>query len=390
MVDVCIVVEGSYPFVTGGVSAWTDGLLKGLPDLSFAVAHVRDEQDAGASPAYALPGNARLSHVDLDPDEVRPEPGSHRALPEARVYHAACTGAAGELARLAAAERGAAFALTEHGLAWREARFGISACRKWRVPPTTGCRKWRAPQRAMVTEELDRLAGDVLAMARDAYASADAVTSVCGPNAAAQHALGAAAPRVIPNPVAATAAGSGSDGFLVGFIGRVVAIKDVETFLRACGHVAEERADARFAVVGPLDQEPDYVQACLELTDALGLSDRVTYTGTTDPAPWLARMDALALTSLSEAQPLVALEAMAAGVPVVATDVGGCREAIGDAGLLTAPRDARATADALLRLGRDELLRARMAAAGRRRAAERHDPRRVYGAYRELYERLAA
>jgi glycosyltransferase involved in cell wall biosynthesis len=117
---------------------------------------------------------------------------------------------------------------------------------------------------------------------------------------------------------------------------------------------------------------------------------RRAVTGETDPAPWYARMDALALTSISEAQPLVALEAMAAGVPVVATDVGGCREVVGDAGVLTRAGDPRATADALLRLGHDELLRARLAAAGRRRTAGTHDPRRVYGAYREMYERLAA
>jgi glycosyltransferase involved in cell wall biosynthesis len=245
----------------------------------------------------------------------------------------------------------------------------------------------------MVRQELDRLADEVLAMARAAYADADAVTSVCGPNAAAQRALGAAAPRVIANPVdpaRAAADAAERDGFTAGFVGRVVAIKDVETFLRACALVAERRADARFVVVGPLDQEPDYAQACVELAAELRLGERVTFTGETDPAPWMARLDALVLTSLSEAQPLVALEAMAAGVPVVATDVGGCREAIGEAGLLTRPRDPRATADALLRIGSDELLRARLGAAGRRRTAERHDPRRIHGAYRELYERLAA
>lgn len=390
MIDVCLVVEGSYPYVTGGVSAWADGLLRGLPDVSFSVAHVRDEHEPEVRAAYERPAGVDLVHVDLNPDEVSPEPGQHRALPEARIYHAACTGAAGELARLAAAERGASFALTEHGLAWREARLGISACKKWRTQPVTGCKKWRAPQRGMVTEELDRLAGEVLQMAQHAYAEAGAVTSVCGPNAVAQHRLGAAAPRVIPNPVAAAPQGAKSDGFLVGYVGRVVAIKDVETFLRACALVAERRSDARFAVVGPLDHEPDYAQACMELAATLGIEERTEFTGETDPRPWFAQMDALALTSISEAQPLVALEAMAAGVPVVATDVGGCREAIGEAGLLTAVGDARATADALLRLAHDDLLRTRLGAAGRRRVAVAHAPERVYGAYREMYERLAA
>jgi glycosyltransferase involved in cell wall biosynthesis len=177
---------------------------------------------------------------------------------------------------------------------------------------------------------------------------------------------------------------------LIGFVGRVVAVKDLETFLRACAGVAAQRDDARFVIVGPTHHEPDYAQDLIELADALGIAERVTFTGETDPAPWYARMDVLALTSLSEAQPLVALEAMAAGIPVVATDVGGCREAIGGAGLLTRPGDPEATAAALLRIASDDVLRARLAAAGERRARTRHAPARVYGAYHEMYERLAA
>jgi glycosyltransferase involved in cell wall biosynthesis len=98
----------------------------------------------------------------------------------------------------------------------------------------------------------------------------------------------------------------------------------------------------------------------------------------------------VALTSLSEAQPLVALEAMGAGVPVVSTAVGGCAETIAGAGLLTPARSPRATADALLRLADDRDLRERLGAAGRRRVALRHRPQDVHGAYRALYEQLAA
>jgi glycosyltransferase involved in cell wall biosynthesis len=373
MVDVCLVVEGSYPYVTGGVSAWADGLLRAMPDVSFTVAHLRDEDDAAPATAYALPANASLTRVDLDPERLAP-PGEAR-LPEARVYHAACTGAASDLAARSAAETGGAFALTEHGLAWREARFGISACKL----AVTGCKLWRRPE--TVAGALDQ--------ALAAYERADAVTSVCGPNVLAQRRMGARGARVLHNPVAAGPARAPRDGgFLAAFVGRVVAIKDVETFLRAAALVAEERPGARFAVVGPTHHEPEYAQSCLDLARELRLD--VEFTGETDPRPWFARMDALVLTSLSEAQPLVALEAMAAGVPVVSTDVGGCREAIAGAGLLTPARAPRATADALLRLEADELLRARLGRAGRRITAARHDPARVHGAYRELYERLAA
>src|SRR4051794_19033799 len=240
MVDVCLVVEGSYPYVTGGVSSWTHSLLDGLPDVTFTVAHVRDAGDPDLPHAYAMPATTELVHVDMDPSDGRVPAGAHLALPEARVYHAACTGAAGEVARLAAAEHDAAFALTEHGIAWREARWGISACKhrspitgckhrapaiitgcKHRVPEfVTGCKHRWEEARAWTREEAERRADQVLAMAMRAYAEADAVTSVCGPNARLQRALGAPEHRlaVVPNAVAAPGRGREQhDGLLIGF-----------------------------------------------------------------------------------------------------------------------------------------------------------------------------
>jgi glycosyltransferase involved in cell wall biosynthesis len=90
-----------------------------------------------------------------------------------------------------------------------------------------------------------------------------------------------------------------------------------------------------------------------------------------------------------EAQPLVALEAMAAGVPVVATAVGGCPELLSGCGLLTPASDPRATAAAVLRLLRSPALHARLAEAGRRRAHRRHAPARMLAAFTELYEAAA-
>ena len=119
----------------------------------------------------------------------------------------------------------------------------------------------------------------------------------------------------------------------------------------------------------------------------LGLE--VEFAGEVDPAPWYARMDVLVLTSRSEAQPLVALEAMSAGVPVVASDVGGCRELLAGAGLVTRPGRPAATAAAVLRVLGDETLRARLVAAGRTRIETRHDPSRMLRTFHELYEAAA-
>ncbi len=428
MVDVCLVVEGSYPYVTGGVSQWVDAVLRAHPDVRFAVAHVSDEVVPSHASVYDLPANTRLVHVPVDPDPLIPPAGAEDRLPEARVYHAACTGAAGELARRVAAGSGAGFAITEHGIAWREAWWAPAGCKGGSNQGVFGCKggsnqgvfgckggwnhgvfgckggsnqgvfgcKGGSNQGELpvwTPAERDAHAAAIGRMARATYAEADAITSVCGPNARLQRAAGAPAPRlrVIPNPVEAPDGGPEEhDGLLIGFVGRVVAIKDVETLLRSWALVAEARRDARFVVVGPTHHEPDYADACVALARELGLGDRITFTGTAAPAPWYRRMDALTLTSLSEAQPLVALEAMAHGVPVVATDVGGCREAIGDAGLLTPSGSPRATARALLRVASDDALRDALGRAGRRRAATTHAPARVHGAYRELWERLAA
>ncbi|MCW3038429.1 MAG: hypothetical protein JWM31_334 [Solirubrobacterales bacterium] len=379
MVDACLIVEGSYPYVTGGVSAWADGLIRSQPDLNFTVAHLRDADRPDGTPAYALPENAQLVEIVLDGARATPQDGAEDGLPEARVYHAACTGAAAEVGLRAARDRDRPLVLTEHGVAWREAAWAPAGCQY-------GPNNLARPQRL-------RRASEVARMARVTYAAADAITSVCGVNGALQTAAGAPRDRqhLIWNPVQARAARVPTrDGLLVGFVGRVVAIKDVATFLRACAEVAALRDDARFVVVGPMDYEPDYAQRCVELADTLGLGDRIRFTGTCDPAAWYDRMDVLVLTSLSEAQPLVALEAMAAGIPVVATDVGGCREAVGEAGLITPVRSSRATAEAILRIAHDAELAAALGRAGRRRTALAHDPAQIHGAYRELYDRLAA
>ena len=115
-------------------------------------------------------------------------------------------------------------------------------------------------------------------------------------------------------------------------------------------------------------ERPRLVQAIEEL----GLRDRVTLHGHVPPAGVLAAMrrsHVLLHPSLSEGMPTVVLEAMSCAVPVVATDVGGVREAVRDGveGLVVPPRDPAAMASALHTLRADPALRMRMGAAGRSR-----------------------
>jgi polysaccharide biosynthesis protein PelF len=392
--DVCLVLEGSYPYVRGGVAAWVQELVCGLPDVTFSVLHLAGEEGPPRAAAFERPANlAELTVVETDPDRIEPEANVVDRLSEAAVYHALSTGLAGLTAAEAAAARGRPFLLTEHGLAWKEARLGIFGCK----PHVSGCKPHVAPEPKSGRDaaELRREWAQVVERsARSAYARADTITSVCGANARLQAGQGADERRlrVIANAVrgpairAGRAAGALHDP-LVGLVGRVVAIKDVETFLAACRIVADELPEARFAVVGPLDHEPEYASMCLELA-ASTLGERIVFTGETDPGEWYARLDVVALTSLSEAQPLVLLEAMAAGVPVVAPAVGGCVELLrGGAGVLTPVRDPRATARAVLAVSQDGGLRERLVRAGRERVRREHSVERMLSSYRRVYER---
>jgi glycosyltransferase involved in cell wall biosynthesis len=379
MNDVCLILEGSYPYATGGVSEWVDGLVGGLPELEFSVVHLRGEERHPAR--YVPPANvARIVEVAVDPERELALPDVD-ALPEARVYHALATGSAGVVGMAASRASGRPLVLTEHGLAWREAPTGGAWCRGG----------WGArPAHTRTGDRLDGYVRSVEASAREAYAHARAITTVCSENARLQRTQGARRElqQVIPNatPEAAPVPGDGAPR--IGFVGRVSPIKDIATFLRACRLVADELPQAEFAVVGPLDQDPQYAARCLALAHDLGL--RVDFAGDSDVSAWYERLDVVVLTSLSEAQPLVLLEAMARGIPVVATAVGGCSELVPGAGLLTPTRDPFATAGAILRLAADRELRRRLGANGRRRVARAHRPEQLLASYRAVYERAAA
>ena len=124
--------------------------------------------------------------------------------------------------------------------------------------------------------------------------------------------------------------------------------------------------------------------------ERLGLDGHVELLGERDDVPGLlAGSDVFVLSSRSEGMPLAILEAMAAGLPVVASDVGGIGELVvdGETGVLVRPGDRDALAAALERLAGDRALRKRMGAAGRARAEALFDLPRFLDAHAALYER---
>jgi glycosyltransferase involved in cell wall biosynthesis len=172
------------------------------------------------------------------------------------------------------------------------------------------------------------------------------------------------------------------------FLGRLAGQKGVEPLVRAFAHV--RTAGARLVMVGDGPERPAVERAVLRL----GLQDRVHITGFVPhervPAV-LASADLLVLPAIYEELGTVLVEAMQAGVPVVASRVGGIPEAVEDGvtGLLTDPGDLAGLAAAIDRVLSDPPLAARMRANARRRAP-RHDLEDVADAVHALYASIVA
>jgi glycosyltransferase involved in cell wall biosynthesis len=165
-------------------------------------------------------------------------------------------------------------------------------------------------------------------------------------------------------------------------------VKDQATLIRGFALAAPHLPDVDLVLAGdgPLRDELE------ALARELRVIDRVQFLGIRNDVPELMRAaDAFALTSLSEAASLTLLEAMASGLPVIATDVGGNPELArhGREGLLFPRRDASGCAAAIRRVFTDANLAANLGHAGRARAEERYRLERTVGEYYELYRRLA-
>jgi glycosyltransferase involved in cell wall biosynthesis len=172
------------------------------------------------------------------------------------------------------------------------------------------------------------------------------------------------------------------DAPVAGFVGRIVREKGAVEFVRAAAAVKREVPEAKFVMVGdPLPSDRD---SCLgevaRLRDELGLGGDLVLTGyRTDVPALLASFDVFALPSHREGMPRALLEAMASGLPVVATRIRGCREEVvdGGTGVLVPPRDPAALAGAMSRILRSRGLMADMGTAGRARVLEHFDERRI-------------
>lgn len=488
MIDVCLILEGSYPYVAGGVSTWVHQLVSSMSHIRFGLVCIAPHSDPTRSMKYSLPHNV-LSITNLylhdydfaassrrrersDDTELIREfycdlfksrytrfhdfvglfrgsnacydlPGfftSRRIwdlliefyeryapdvslldffwtwrglhlplvqvlktdIPKAKIYHAISTGYAGLLGAIARIEHGGHFFITEHGIYTVERMLEISQA------------NWIYEQNKMhyrADRELPFFKQWWIAMfqvmSRIAYQYVDRIFTLYEGNRVREMMEGAPAEKIqiIPNGIDLKLLG----GIVrekrvqpqIALIGRVVSIKDIRTFIYAAQVVLRQLSDlgmpeADFYIIGPTDEEEDYFQECCDLVHALGLEERVRFTGMVDLKDYLQFLDLVVLTSLSEAQPYVLLEANVAGIPVVSSNVGACSEMIngrekmdmllGPSGLVTEVSNPQDTARAILRLLRDQDFYQQCAEAGRKRVRDYYDQDDLLSRYLNIYE----
>lgn len=190
--------------------------------------------------------------------------------------------------------------------------------------------------------------------------------------------------RPVPRaaPAIRTTIGVAQDAVLVGGIGRLSEQKGWDVLCRAAPRIRELCANAAVVIVGEGPQRPQ-----LEL-----LAERygVRLLGAhADAGAILCAFDVLAAPSRFEGLPLVAIEALHAGVPIVATQIEGLRDVVGTAGVLVAADDPSALGAALGALAADPARRALLAERGRARAAELFTAQRMASQTLAVYERAA-
>ncbi|MGE0624004.1 MAG: GT4 family glycosyltransferase PelF [Pseudomonadales bacterium] len=453
---VLMLLEGTYPFVRGGVSSWIHQIIRGMPEFTFDLLFIGGSRKHYGRMQYELPPNVRELKCHYLEDAWESRRGHRQEGPRAafeaaetlhdsfrsgcpkdsdlfslldlvaseepaitheqflfsrsawdsivRSYEARCTDPSflnyfwtvrsmhapvfllAEVARrvrppkiihsistgyaglLAAMLKGqnpdCAFILSEHGIYTKERKIDLSQA-DWIKEPSADFEPGLTDDVGYIRQMWIRFYQQ---LGRITYEAADPIISLYGGNQARQIADGARPERtrVIPNGIPLAPYAGALDARpaeipkVVGFIGRVVPIKDVKTFLRAMRTICSVIPEMEGWIVGPTEEDEDYAAECRGLVASLGLSERVKFLGFQKVSEILPQIGVLTLTSISEAQPLVILEGYAAGVPCVATDVGSCREmiegapgedaALGVSGSVVGISDPVATADACLEL----------------------------------------
>jgi glycosyltransferase involved in cell wall biosynthesis len=290
------------------------------------------------------------------------------------------------LARLLGRPAGAARVVATLQVSYRRERLAVRRLRsggRTIARPTAG--EWlfawlRAPLLALAGRLTAKLADAVVAPSR---VTARELEADYGCRVSAVIANGVTPPELPPRPPAA-------EGVEVLYAGRLRTRKAVAVLVEAFATVHAQAADARLRLLGDGEQRP----ALEEQARRLGLGEAIRFEGAVPHqrmGELYAAADLFCLPSLYEGFPLAILEAMAAGLPVVATRVAGNPEAVEDGvhGRLVEAEDVAGLAAALLELIGDDEGRRRMGRQARRRVEEEFSIERIGAAYRALWDGLA-
>jgi glycosyltransferase involved in cell wall biosynthesis len=316
-----------------------------------------------------------------------------------RVTHCASTGYAGFLGGLVHQLRGTPLILSEHGIYTKERKIDLFKS------------EWIRDNRNVFQRDPTELSHFRQMwiqffewLGQYCYSAADPIIALYEANRLRQIADGAEPERTfnIPNGIqlARFAPLRGQrppdPPPVLCLIGRVVPIKDIKTFIRAMRRVVNQLPEAEGWIAGPADEDPAYAQECENLVNSLGLQKHVRFLGFQKVEDLMPRIGLVVLSSISEALPLVVLEGYAAGVPVVTTDVGSCRQlvdglddddrALGSSGRVVPIADPQRLANASLELLKDTATWNAASAAAVARVERYYTDTMMFDRYRRVYE----
>ena len=169
----------------------------------------------------------------------------------------------------------------------------------------------------------------------------------------------------------------------------VFPLKDIETMIRCCDLVRRDIPDVQFILYGGLDVDPGYTKQCKKLAGKLDLGEHFVFGGFHDaPQKLFNEGDISILSSISEGFPYTVIESMSCARPVVATDVGGIREALEGCGILCQPRNPQDLADGVIKLLSDDQLRIDLGRKARERVLLKYTIEKSVNRYYEVYKRM--
>lgn len=431
MKKIALICEGSYPYITGGVSSWVNALINEHKEYQFIIIALIPSEDF-ADPKYKIPDNVieikkivlnnipvpeyfsyderfetnseiveiikkffkfnklspeemlqSIEHFSKYGDKERTElflgmnfwkaimhnynknkyskglneyywiyknlfanliTLGKEMLPEADIYHSVSTGYAGLFLALAKYRGQGKTLITEHGIYFREREEDILSA------------KWISQD--FKEEWINYF--DI--MCKTSYHFSDKVISLFKYNGdyALEHGLSPDKLLLIPNGIDIEdydkIVRRKEEIFAIGSVLRVVPIKDVKMMIKAFKIAVAHMENSHLYLIGPTDEDEEYYEECLELVKDLKMEEHITFTGRANVKEYYEFLDIFLLSSISEGQPLSILEAMAAGIPCISTNVGNCYELlvekteIGEAGLVVPSTDYVGLADAIVEL----------------------------------------